>query len=100
MDNLAQFGKMLMNLCQTSPDLVGSNSLTVWKSDISEAYCLCPLHPFWQIKQGVRLSDWHRYAKPAGFLGKGKGDHHITQLKPLPGRRVLAGISQNGKLAH
>jgi len=50
-------------------------------------------------------SDWHGYAKPAGFpgkgiSGKGKGDRHITRLKPLPGRRVLAGISQNGKLAH
>jgi len=45
-------------------------------------------------------SNWHRYAKPARFLGKGKGDCHITWLKPLPGRWVLAGISQNGKLAH
>lgn len=60
MDNLAQFGEMLMELRRDNPDLVGPNSLTVWKSDISEAYRLCPLHPFWQIKQGVRLgSDYH-----------------------------------------
>ena len=60
MDNLAQFGEMLMKLCRDNPDLVGPDSMTVWKSDISEAYRLCPLHPFWQIKQGVRLgSNYH-----------------------------------------
>jgi hypothetical protein len=60
MDNLAQFGEKLVELRRSNPDLVGPDSLTVWKSDISEAYRLCPLHPFWQIKQGVRAgSDYH-----------------------------------------
>jgi len=50
-------------------------------------------------------SDWHGWAKPAGFpgkglSGKGKSVHSITWWKPLPGRQILAGISQNGKLAH
>ncbi len=43
-------------------------------------------------------SDWQGYTKPAGFpgkgiLGKGRVDSSVTRLKPLPGRRVLAGIS-------
>jgi hypothetical protein len=60
MDNLAQFGEKLMKLRRDNPDLVGPDSLTVWKSDISEAYRLCPMHPFWQIKQGVRIgSNYH-----------------------------------------
>ena len=55
MDNLAQFGEQLVKLRRTNPDLCGPDSLIVWKSDISEAYRVCPLHPFWQIKQGVRI---------------------------------------------
>lgn len=40
MDNLAQFSKMLMELYCNNLDLVGPDSLIVWKSDILEAYCL------------------------------------------------------------
>ena len=60
MDNLAQFGEHLINLRRKSPDLVGPKSIVVWKSDIEGAYRLCPLHPFWQIKQAVRIgTDFH-----------------------------------------
>ena len=27
----------------------------MWKSDISEAYQMCPMHPIWQIMQGVQI---------------------------------------------
>ena len=60
MDNLAQFGEHLIKLRKKSPDLIGPRSIVVWKSDIEGAYRLCPLHPFWQIKQAVRIgSDFH-----------------------------------------
>ena len=55
MDNLAIFGDMLTSLCQRNPDIIGPQAITVWKSDIAEAYCLCLLHPAWQIKQAVQV---------------------------------------------
>ena len=54
MDSLAQFGERLVKL---QPDLRKLDSIVVWKSDISEAYRICPLHPFWQLKQGVCIGD-------------------------------------------
>jgi len=60
MDNLAQFGEHLINLRKKSPDLIGPKSIVVWKSDIEGTYRLCPLHPYWQIKQAVRIgNDFH-----------------------------------------
>jgi hypothetical protein len=55
MDSLARFGEKLVMLRKTRPELSRSDSLVIWKSDISEAYRICPLHPFWQLKQGVRV---------------------------------------------
>ncbi len=57
MDSLAQFGDRLVRLRREQPDFPKSDSIVVWKSDISEAYRVCPLHPFWQLKQGVRIGD-------------------------------------------
>lgn len=51
LDNLAQFSEMLIQLQQQQSDLF--DALVVWKSDIAEAYRLCPMHPLWQIKQAV-----------------------------------------------
>jgi len=60
MDNLAQFGERVVELRKQSPDLVGPDSITVWKSDVEGAFCLCPMHPYWQIKQAVRIgNDFH-----------------------------------------
>ncbi len=55
MDSLAHFGEKLMALCRNCPELSQSDSLVIWKSDISEAYHVCLLHPFWQLKQGVQV---------------------------------------------
>jgi len=57
MDSLAQFGEQLVKLRKEQLDLQKPDSVVVWKSDISEAYRICPLHPFWQLKQGVRIGD-------------------------------------------
>ena len=55
MDSLACFGEKLMALRRSRPELSQSDSYVIWKSDISEAYRVCPLHPFWQLKQGVQV---------------------------------------------
>ncbi len=55
MDNLAQFGDMLAALRLDNPDLLGPQALSVWKSDIAEAYRLCPVHPVWQLKQAAQI---------------------------------------------
>ena len=51
LDNLAHLGDLLLKKCQLSEH----KTLIVWKSDISEAYCMCPMHTMWQLKQGVRI---------------------------------------------
>jgi len=51
MDNLAQLGELLMkNHHQNS-----GKCFVVWKSDIREAYRICPMHVLWQIKQAIRI---------------------------------------------
>ena len=49
LDNLHQLGQMLLELRHVSQE----RELTMWKSDISEAYRMCPVHPAWQLKQAV-----------------------------------------------
>ena len=51
LDNLHQLGDMLLDLHVLTPGL----DLVMWKSDIAEAYRMCPMHPLWQIKQAVRI---------------------------------------------
>jgi len=52
LDNLHQLGHMLLDLHILTPGL----ELVMWKSDVSEAYRMCPMHPFWQIKQAVHIN--------------------------------------------
>jgi hypothetical protein len=48
LDNMHHLGKMLLDLRkEVGPD----RQLTIFKSDIAEAYRLMPVHPCWQIKQ-------------------------------------------------
>ncbi|KAJ3504145.1 hypothetical protein NLJ89_g8094 [Agrocybe chaxingu] len=51
LDNLKHFGEMLIDLQMRAPD----KEKVVWKSDITEAYRIIPIHPFWQIKQVTRI---------------------------------------------
>ena len=47
LDNLQQLGEFLLSMHHQSPD----SSCVLYKSDITEAYRLLPVHPYWQIKQ-------------------------------------------------
>ena len=53
LDNMVLFGEMLMDLERREP---GKEKI-VWKSDVSEAYRILPMHPRWQIKQVTRIDD-------------------------------------------
>jgi len=64
LDNLHQLGHMLLDLRALTPGL----DLVVWKSDIAEAYRMCPMHPFWQIKQAVHI-DGEFYIDRANCFG-------------------------------
>jgi hypothetical protein len=57
LDNLAQLGEQLVELRRTKPVVDDDSEIVAWKSDIAEAYRLLPLHPFWQIKQGVHVAN-------------------------------------------
>jgi hypothetical protein len=57
LDNMVHMGEMLLSYRRSTTN---DKMLTMWKSDIAEAYRLMPLHPFWQIKQ-VNTVDGQRY---------------------------------------
>lgn len=56
LDNLRHMGEMLLDVRRS----IGNVPLTLWKSDISDAYRLLPMNPFWQLKQVVTI-DGQRY---------------------------------------
>ena len=47
LDNMCHLGEMLLDVRKS----VGNVLITLWKSDIADAYHLLPMSPFWQIKQ-------------------------------------------------
>ena len=56
LDNVSQLGEMLLDVRKS----IGNVPLTLWKSDIADAYRLLPMHPYWQVKQIVTV-DGQRY---------------------------------------
>ena len=57
LDNMHHLGQALLHLRELlSPD----QDITIFKSDIAEAYRLMPMHPCWQVKQ-VNTIDGLRY---------------------------------------
>ena len=64
MDNIIQFGEMLLDLEKKDTE----RKHVVWKSDISEAYQILPMHPFWQIKQ-VNLIDGEFFVDRCNTFG-------------------------------
>ena len=51
LDNLAHLGTLLLRKSRERPGV----KLVVWKSDITEAYRICPMHKLWQLKQAIRI---------------------------------------------
>ncbi|PPQ96749.1 hypothetical protein CVT26_010234 [Gymnopilus dilepis] len=65
LDNLCHFGEMLLHFAHSSCNQQG---LTIWKSDVAEAYRLMPVHPYWQIKQ-INTVDGLRYVDRCNAFG-------------------------------
>jgi hypothetical protein len=51
LDTLTHLGELLLRKLKEKPN----GKLVVWKSDVSEAYRICPVHVLWQIKQAIRI---------------------------------------------
>lgn len=64
LDNMTQFGEMLLDLERREP----GRKRVVWKSDISEAYRILPMHPLWQIKQ-INAVDGNFYVDRCNTFG-------------------------------
>jgi hypothetical protein len=64
LDNMIHFGEMIMDLEIREP---GKKKLA-WKSDISEAYRILPMHPLWQVKQ-VNTLDGERHVDRCNAFG-------------------------------
>jgi hypothetical protein len=74
LDNMTHLGEMLLKKKKEFPDEV----LTLFKSDISDAYRHLPMHPLWQIKQ-VNTIEGKRYIDHRNcFGGKGSGSLFIA----------------------
>jgi hypothetical protein len=56
LDNVRHLGEMLFDVRRS----IGNVSLTLWKSDIADAYRLLPMSPHWQVKQIITI-DGRRY---------------------------------------
>jgi hypothetical protein len=56
LDNVTHLGEMLLDTRRS----IGNVPLTLWKSDIADAYRLLPVSPFWQVKQIITV-DGERY---------------------------------------
>ena len=46
---------------------IGNVSLTLWKSDIADAYCLLLMSPFWQLKQVITINRKHYIDRNLAF---------------------------------
>ena len=52
LDNMCHLGEMLFDIRHS----IGDKPLTLWKSDIADAYRLLPMSPQWQLKQIVTIN--------------------------------------------
>lgn len=75
MDGMRQLGQLILN---EHRQLQPGEKLLLFKSDVSEAYRLIPMHPYWQIKQ-VNTIDTLRYIDRSNvFGGRRSGDLFIA----------------------
>lgn len=75
LDNMVHLGEILLRAHKKLPP---GKHLILFKSDVSEAYRLLPMHPYWQIKQ-VNTIDGERYVdRNNAFGGKRSGDLFIA----------------------
>jgi hypothetical protein len=64
LDGIPSLGSSLRHFRLNNPDA----QLVMWKSDVSSAYRLAPVHPLWQIKQIITV-DGSRYVDRCNNFG-------------------------------
>ena len=75
LDNMKHLGEVLLDLRRK----VGHDvPLTVFKSDVAEAYRLLPMHVKWQIKQVNTVGDLRYVDRRNAFGGRGSGSIWIA----------------------
>jgi hypothetical protein len=74
LDNLSHFGELLLRKRKEKPGV----RFVAWKSDVSEAYRLCPMHELWQIKQVIRIEGNLVVDRVNMFGGSGSGPIFIS----------------------
>src|SRR6202522_835888 len=74
LNNMIHLGEMLLKKKAEFPD----EELTLFKSDISEAYRNLPMHPLWQIKQINTIQQQRHVDHRNCFGGKGSGALFIS----------------------
>jgi hypothetical protein len=74
LDNLTHLGDIILRKHKEQPGI----KLVIWKSDISEAYRICPMHPLWQIKQVIRVCGELSVDRVNMFGGSGSGAIFIS----------------------
>jgi hypothetical protein len=74
LDNMTQLGEMLLKMKADYP----GEKLTLFKSDVAEAYRLLPMHPLWQIKQVNTIQGCRHIDRRNCFGGKGSGSIYIS----------------------
>jgi len=74
LDNMKRLGEILLDIRKHE----GNVALTLFKSDVAEAYRLMPVHPFWQIKQ-INTVDGLRFVdRNNAFGGRASGSIWIA----------------------
>lgn len=73
-DNVQDLGKNLIHFRQEN----GSTPLWMFKSDVSHAYRLLPMHPLWQLKQVVTVGGLRRIDRCSCFGNRGSADLWCT----------------------
>jgi hypothetical protein len=69
LDNLSLFGELMLRKRREKPKTV----FVAWKSDVSEAYRICPMHKLWQLKQVIRVQGELMVDRVNMFRGTGSG---------------------------
>jgi hypothetical protein len=78
LDGIRSLGASLRSHRKARPN----SELVIWKSDISEAYRLCPMHPLWQLNQIVAIEGEKHVDRCNNFGGRGaqKVFHSVAAL--------------------
>ena len=74
LDNMTHLGEMLLRKRAEFPD----EKLTLFKSDISDAYRHLPMHPLWQVKQINTIQGLRHVDRRNCFGGKSSGSLFIA----------------------